>query len=109
MTLNPILLLPLAILAFACGALVRQIVKHSRARKRAERRVVEKPNSHYDPLAVQNMDTRERWSGIQLDRVHEINRGEVERLLDRADALGVDALKPRERQFLDVMLELSTA
>lgn len=109
MTLNPILLLPLAIVAVLFGALIRQIVKLSRARRRAARRVVEKPNSHYDPLAVQNLEARERWSSIRLEQVHEINRGEVERLLVKADALGVDALKPRERQFLDVMLELSTA
>ena len=109
MTLNPLLLLPLALVALVFGALVRQVVQGYRRRKRAARRVVERPNSHYDPQAVQNLEARERWAGIALERVHEINRGEVERLLDKADALGVDALKPRERQFLDVMLELSTA
>lgn len=109
MTLNPILLLPLALGALLFGALVRQAVVLYRARRRAARRVVERPNSHYDPQAVQNLEARERWSGIALERVHEINRGEVERLLNKADALGVEALKPRERQFLDVMLELSIA
>lgn len=109
MTLNPILLLPLALVAVLFGALVRQVVHLYRQRRRAARRVREQPNSHYNPQAVQNLEARERWSGIELQRVHEINRGEVERLLIRADALGVEALKPRERQFLDVMLELSTA
>jgi hypothetical protein len=69
---------------------------------------VEKPNSHYDPVAVQNIQARERWDGIDMIRVHEINRGEVERLLTKADAVGVEALRVRERQFLDVMLEIST-
>jgi hypothetical protein len=109
MTLNPILLLPLAIVAVLFGAFVRHVLQLYRARRRQQRRVVEAPNSHYNPRAVQNLEARERWSGIDLQRVHEINRGEVERLLIKADALGVDAIKPRERQFLDVMLEISTA
>lgn len=108
MTLDPILLVPLAVVAALFGVFVRQFVLAYRARKRAERRKVEAPNSHYDPVAVQNIQARERWDGIEMRQVHEINRGEVERLLTKADALGVEALKPRERQFLDVMLELST-
>lgn len=109
MTLDPIFLLPLALGALLFGAAVRQAVVLVRSRRRARRRRVEAPNSHYNPLAVQNIEARERWSGIDLGRVHEINREEVERLLIKADALGVEALKPRERQFLDVMLELSAA
>lgn len=109
MTLEPILLLPLALLVLLGGAAVRQTVLVIRARRRERRRVVEAPNSHYDPRAVRNLETRERWAEIRIDRVHEINREEVERLLIKADALGVDALRPRERQFLDVMLEISRA
>jgi hypothetical protein len=109
MTLNPLLLLPLAIVAVLFGAFVRQAVQLLRARRRRRARKVEAPNSYYNPRAVQNMEARERWSGIELSRVHEINREEVQRLLNKADALGVDAIKPRERQFLDVMLEISSS
>lgn len=109
MRLEPILLLPLALLVFLAGAAVRQTVLVIRARRRERRRVIEAPNSHYNPRAVQNMETRERWADIRIEQVHEINRGEVERLLVKADALGVDALRDRERQFLDVMLEISRA
>ncbi len=106
---DPILLLPLTVVAVLFGVLARELVVRMRERRRARRRVIEQPNSHYDPRAVQNLEARERWAQIRVERVHEINREEVERLLNKADALGVDALKPRERQFLDVMLELSTA
>jgi hypothetical protein len=109
MTLNPLLLLPLAIVALLFGAFVRQAVQIFRARRKRRARKVEAPNSHYNPRAVQNMEARERWDGIELSRVHEINREEVKRLLIKADALGVDAIKPRERQFLDVMLEISSS
>jgi hypothetical protein len=108
MNLHP-LLLPAAILAVLAGALASQLVLAVRSRRRLDRRTVEAPNSHHDPPAVRNIQTRERWADIRLDRVHEVNRGEVERLLLKLNTLGVDALLPRERQFLDVMLEISAA
>ena len=77
------------------------LLRRARARARARRRVVEKPNSHYTAPAVIDNQTRHRWHHIALDRVHEINRGEVVRLIARADAGGVDALRPNERAFLD--------
>ncbi|HEX7937643.1 MAG TPA: rhomboid family intramembrane serine protease [Gemmatimonadaceae bacterium] len=42
----------------------------------------------------------ESYSAIDLSRVHEVNRDEVGRLLDKAAKGGVGALTPEERAFL---------
>lgn len=42
----------------------------------------------------------ESYSAIDLARVHEVNRDEVGRLLDKASKEGVGALTPEERVFL---------
>lgn len=86
-----------AVAAFATIALRRAI----RARTRERRRVVEQPNSHYTSPVVRNGESRHRWQSIDLDSIHEVNRGEVKRLLARVEASGVDSLREGERVFLD--------
>ena len=44
-----------------------------------------------------------RWKGIALDSLHELNRGEVVRLLAKVESEGAGNLRPSERQFLDRM------
>jgi hypothetical protein len=88
-------------------ALTPALVRAVRARNRARRRVVEKPNSHYTPELVRRRDTENRWRDITLDRIHEINRVEVRRLLDKVEALGADALRPAERVFMERMAEIA--
>ena len=44
-----------------------------------------------------------RWKGIALDSLHELNRGEVARLLAKVESEGAGNLRPSERQFLDRM------
>jgi hypothetical protein len=105
--LDPVRLVPMLLIAVVAALIVRQTLVLLRARRRERRRVVEKPNSHYTPQSVVDRDTRHRWEAIDAARIHEINREEVERLLNKADALGVAALRPNERTFLDRMLELS--
>lgn len=73
----------------------------------ARRRVVESPNSHYAAKAVRNLEARERWESMDLDRLHEINRAEVEGLVERARVLGVDSLRKDERDFLERMEEIA--
>jgi hypothetical protein len=73
----------------------------------AAKRVVEKPNSHYSSVIVRNQIDRERWGTVDLERIHPVNREEVERLLALADVQGPDALSPRERLFLETMTSLS--
>ncbi|MFN0177758.1 MAG: rhomboid family intramembrane serine protease [Gemmatimonadales bacterium] len=43
----------------------------------------------------------ERWSQIRRDDLHEVNRGELDRILDKIGASGVASLTPSEREFLD--------
>lgn len=91
--------------ALAAGALVGALLvlrgRAARARRRAQRRVVEQPNSHYTSHLARDVQARHRWEGIALERVHEINRAHVERLLARAEASGAGSLREAERAFLD--------
>jgi hypothetical protein len=80
--------------------------KRWRQARIAARRRVELPNSHYASRLVRNQLDRERWEDMNLTRLHPVNREEVERLLNLVDALGVDALSPRERTFLDHLTSL---
>jgi membrane associated rhomboid family serine protease len=43
----------------------------------------------------------ERWSRIRRDGLHEVNRDELDRILDKISATGVGSLTPAEREFLD--------
>lgn len=73
----------------------------ARHKKKTRPRVVEQPNSAYTPKLVLDRDAEHRWHRIPLEQIHEINRGEVVRLLDRVTAAGVDSLRRNEREFLD--------
>ena len=42
----------------------------------------------------------ERWKTIDATRIHEVNREEVNRILDKINASGVASLTPQERVFL---------
>ena len=46
-------------------------------------------------------DAVERWKQIALDRLHPVNRGEVERVLAKLAAGGPGSLTAEERQLLD--------
>jgi hypothetical protein len=77
-----------------------------RARRIAARRRVELPNSHYASQLVIDQLDRERWGDLNLSRLHEVNREEVQRLLGLVDALGAESLSSRERVFLDHLTSL---
>jgi hypothetical protein len=102
--------LAIAVITLTIGSLVGRILWLAYARrKRARNRVIEQPNSHYTPQLVRNREDLDRWEAIPLERVHEINRGEVARLIDKANAAGVESLRPRERTFLDHMAMITRA
>lgn len=44
-----------------------------------------------------------RWRGISVDKLHELNREEVERLLSKVTNAGASSLTRSEREFLDRM------
>ncbi len=72
----------------------------------AERRVIERPNSFYASKAVHNQEDEEWWRRIELDRLHELNREYVERLLRQIDGAGVGTLTKDERAFMERMAKL---
>ncbi len=41
---------------------------------------------------------------MDLDRLHELNRQEVERILRKIDVYGVDSLTREEREFMNRMV-----
>ena len=48
-------------------------------------------------------EARERWEALDLTRLHELNREEVEKLLTKVRGTGVRSLTAAERAFLDRM------
>jgi hypothetical protein len=93
---------PFGVIVFVAAAMAMSaLVRLLRSRRGRPARIVERPNSHYTAQAVRDGETRHRWAGIDLDGIHEANRGEVVRLLACLEAGGVDALRPIEQLFLD--------
>jgi membrane associated rhomboid family serine protease len=43
----------------------------------------------------------DRWTKIPREKLHEVNREELDRILDKIGASGVSSLTPGEREFLD--------
>ena len=72
----------------------------------AEHRVVERPNSFYASRAVHNQEDEEWWRRIELERLHELNREYVERLLRQIEGAGVGTLTKDERAFLERMAKI---
>jgi hypothetical protein len=102
------LLVPLAIFLFFITALAAAAFGRAvETRRRRRRRVVERPNSHHTWERVREIETRERWHDIPLERIHEVNRDEVVRLLTKISTWGSDTLRPQERRFLDQMAAIA--
>ena len=53
---------------------------------------------------MQNLLDQERWEGIRIEQLHEINAEEVRALLARVRENGVRCLAPSDRAFLDRMV-----
>jgi membrane associated rhomboid family serine protease len=53
------------------------------------------------PRAETTSQRVERWSRIRRDDLHEVNRDELDRILDKISASGLASLTPAEREFLD--------
>jgi membrane associated rhomboid family serine protease len=50
---------------------------------------------------VGEREAKKRWAAIDLNDLHELNRDEVERLLEKVEKEGVGSLTPEERAVLD--------
>jgi hypothetical protein len=80
-------------------------ILYRRARKAQKKRRVEAPNSEYKSRYVLDLESKERWERLDLGRLHEVNREEVEKVLAKLRATSVRALTTQERAFLDRMVE----
>ena len=78
---------------------------YRRARKAQRERRVEAPNSEYKSQYLLDLEAKQRWESLDLDRLHEVNREEVVKVLAKLRATSVRSLSPQERDFLDRMLE----
>lgn len=61
------------------------------------------------PPKIPETGALERWQAIPRDGLHEINRQELDALLEKADQHGVRALTPDERAFLERMAKSAEA
>ena len=96
----------LLVVIFLQSLLLGGVLSLYRREKRANRqRRVEAPNSEHKSPYVIDMEARERWESLDLGRLHEVNREEIEKLLAKVRATGVKSLTTGERAFLDRMAE----
>jgi membrane associated rhomboid family serine protease len=61
------------------------------------RRQVQPPAPRLETTA----SAMDRWKRIKRDALHEVNRDELDRILDKISASGIASLTPGEREFLD--------
>ena len=102
--LEPWLVALLSVMLFlGLHALLRQ----RRKRRTAKQRVVEPPNSAFSSTLVRHREQADRWKAIQLNRLHPLNRSEVQRLLDIVTSGGTTTLSEGERTFLDYLSEIA--
>ena len=71
--------------------------------RRRQRRVVKRPPRPRMVSIVVDVEALERWKAIPRERLHEINREEVDKLVRKANESGARALTTDERAFLDRM------
>ena len=95
----------LILLGLNVAVLTAAVWLYRRARKAEKKRRVEAPNSQYKSQYVLDLESKERWESLDLDRVHEVNREEVERVLRKLRATSVRALSSQEKAFMDRMVE----
>ncbi len=61
-----------------------------------------KGSKRFRELAVQPLPDRQlaNWKKVDMQSIHELNRDEVNRILDKISAQGLGSLTPQEKQFL---------
>lgn len=95
----------LTLLAVETAALIAVTVLYRKAKKVAKVRRVEAPNSEYKSPYVLDLEAQDRWERMDLESLHEVNREEVVKLLEKVRADGVRGLSKSEREFLDRMAD----
>ena len=69
----------------------------------APRRDFQKRVQETSSATLSDKNALQRWEAIDTSSLHELNRSEVDTLLRKVRAVGVRALTPDERAFLDRM------
>lgn len=59
-----------------------------------------KYQSQFEPPAPRSADV-EKWKKIQREQLHEVNRMELDRILDKINSSGIQSLTTQERSFLE--------
>ena len=88
------------------GALGRWWWINRRASIRGANRILERPNSYYSSKGVRDQEDAEWYDSIDLDKLHEVNRDEIERLIAQIKGAGIDSLRPSDRAFLERIADL---
>jgi len=88
------------------GALGRRWWIKRRSSVRAANRILERPNSYYSSKGVRDQEDAEWYDSIDLDKLHEVNRDEIERLIAQIKGAGIDSLRPSDRAFLERIADL---
>lgn len=99
---DPILSIALGAMMVMASMIAGVAVRRTlRARRIQQHRIVERPDPRAAAAATADEMRRQRWRNIDLQAIHEVNRGEVSRLLERVAASGMDSLRETDRIFLD--------
>ncbi len=88
------------------GAFARRWWIKRRAGIKAANRILERPNSYYSSKGVRDQEDAEWYDSIDLEKLHEVNRAEIERLVSQIKAAGIDSLRPSDRAFLERIADL---
>jgi hypothetical protein len=88
------------------GALARRWWIKRRASVKAANRILERPNSYYSSKGVRDQEDTEWYDSIDLAKLHEVNRAEIERLIGQIKGAGIDSLRPSDRAFLERIADL---
>ncbi len=99
-------LLVLVLSTVAVGAFGRRCWIKRRASIRAASRILERPNSYYSSKGVRDQEDAEWYDSIDLEKLHEVNRAEIERLIVQIKGTGIDSLRPSDRAFLERIADL---
>ena len=60
-------------------------------------------------VARASRDDLDRWAKIRREQMHEVNREEFDRIMEKIDREGIASVTPQERIFLDNFSERATA
>ncbi len=77
-----------------------------RASIKSANRILERPNSYYSSKGVRDQEDAEWYDSIDLDKLHEVNRDEVERLMAQIKGAGIDSLRFSDLAFLERIADL---